>query len=174
MPFEELVKKIGPTLKRITYRLNGHCSFFNDEDLFQEALIHLWQAFRQGKLDDKTDSYILQGCYFHLKNYLRKVKGKEKLLSLEAKMNEEGASFEELLSMRNDNTQPYLDYLDDKMLVERIRNNGLSKREKVILSFYGDGLTTREIGRRIGVSHVMVVKLMAGIRVKCRKYSELV
>ena len=60
MSFEELLEKITPTLKRITYRLNGHFSFFNDEDLFQEALMHLWVEFQQGKLNDKTDSYILQ------------------------------------------------------------------------------------------------------------------
>ena len=74
--FEVLIKRVSPTLKRITYRLNGHFSFFNDEDLFQEALIHLWEDYQKGKIQDKTDSYILQGCHFHLKNYLRKMKPK--------------------------------------------------------------------------------------------------
>lgn len=167
--FEILVKRISPTLKRITYRLNGHFSFFNDEDLFQEALIHLWQDFRKGKLQDKTDSYILQGCYFHLKNYLRKTKVKAKVVSLETIVNEEGANLEEILFLENEDRK-YLDYLNDKLLTEAIRNNGLTQREKEILSFSAEGLTTREIGRRLGISHVRVVKLMVSIRNKCRKY----
>lgn len=83
MGFEELIKKLSPKLTRITYRLNGRFSFFNHEDLYQESLIHLWLKFKQGDLSDKTESYILQGCYFHLKNYIRKNCNKVKLLSLE-------------------------------------------------------------------------------------------
>src|SRR3989338_8897915 len=86
MDFEVLVKKLSPTLKRITYKLNGHFTFFNDEDLFQEALIHLLQDFRAGRLQDKTDSYILQGCYFHLKNYIRKVNERPNVISFDASL----------------------------------------------------------------------------------------
>lgn len=73
MSFQELHQKLSPTIKRIAYRLNGHYRSFNHDDLYQEATIHLWSNFLKGKLSDKTDSYILQGCYFHLKNYIRKV-----------------------------------------------------------------------------------------------------
>jgi DNA-directed RNA polymerase specialized sigma24 family protein len=59
MQFEELVKKLSPTLKRIAYRLSGHFSSFDHNDLYQEELIHLWGEFKQDKLGDKTDSYIL-------------------------------------------------------------------------------------------------------------------
>lgn len=72
LSFEALVGKLTSTLRRITRKLNGHFTFMDDQDLFQEALIHLWSCFQSGSLDDKTDSYILQGCYFHLKNYIRK------------------------------------------------------------------------------------------------------
>ena len=37
--------------------------------------------------------------------------------------------------------------------------NRLNEREKNILSLYLKGLTTREIGRTLGVSHVMVIKV---------------
>lgn len=171
--FKALLKRISPTLKRITYRLNGHFSFFNDEDLFQEALIYLWQGLLDKCLEDKTDSYILQGCYFHLKNYIRKVKGRNKTTSLEAIINEEGTTLEETLSLRHTNPKDFLDSLNDKLLVEVISNNGLSKREKDVLSLYSEGLTVREIGKSLGVSHVMVIKLTAGIRNKCKKYSDL-
>lgn len=164
MSFEELVKRISPTLKRITYKLNGHFSFFSDEDLFQEALVHLWEDFREGKLDDKTDSYILQGCYFHLKNYLRKVQTKTNLVSLDALLNEEGTDLEERLSLEN--SESCFDNLDCKLLMEKIQNGGLTKRESEVLSLCLEGLTTREIGKVLKVSHVRIVKIKANIRRK--------
>jgi len=171
--FETLVNRVSPILKRITYRLNGHFSFFNDEDLFQEALIHLWEDFQEGKLQDKTDSYVLQGCYFHLKNYLRKVKPKMKLISLDLLINDDdGRTLEESLFLKREDSQDARDYLNNKLLVETIRNNGFTKREKDILSFYSKGLPTRAIGERLGVSHVRVIKLMRAIKDKCKKYAD--
>lgn len=164
--FEGLVKRVSPTLKRITYRLNGHFSFFNDEDLFQEALIHLWEDFQKGKLQDKTDSYILQGCYFHLKNYLRKTRDKVSFLSIDNFVDEDGTGLGEILSLEDNNS--CFDYLENKMLIEAIQNNGLTPREKEVLSLCLESLTTREIGQRLGISHVRVVKLRNRIRTKCK------
>ena len=72
MSYPDLLKRLSPRLKGITHKLNGKFTFFNEEDLFQEAAVRLWQEFELGRLAGKTDSYILQGCYFHLKNYIRK------------------------------------------------------------------------------------------------------
>ncbi|MBU1726739.1 MAG: sigma-70 family RNA polymerase sigma factor [Candidatus Omnitrophica bacterium] len=168
--FETLLKKISPTLKRITYRLNYHFTFFNDEDLFQEALIHLWQDFNAGELSDKTDSYILQGCYFHLKNYLRKHLARARFVSIEASLNEEKFTLEGSLSLEDEKSSRYLDDLHTKMLIEAIRNNGLSPREKEVFNFLSQNLTTRQIGERLGVSHVSVVKIISRIREKCKKH----
>jgi len=164
MTFEELVKQISPILKRITYRLNGHFSFFNDDDLYQEALLHLWMDFQAGKLNDKTQSYILQGCYFHLKNYIRTVKVKANLISLNTLISSEDTQLEEILPVND--YRAYFDILDSKFLVEKMQNNGLSKKEKEIIALFLRGLTVREIGRRLGISHVMVVKLKKRIKNK--------
>lgn len=169
MRFEELNNKFSPTIKRIAYKLNGRYRSFDHDDLCQEATLHLWNAFRQNKLADKTDSYILQGCYFHLKNYIRKVNEKQDL-SLDEMVfsGSEDLDFKDLVV---DNAQrDTRELLDDKLLAETIQNNGFDLREKRILMLLKDGLTTRDIGKRVGVSHVMVVKLMAKIRAKCRKY----
>lgn len=169
--FEVLMKRVSPTLKRITYRLNGHYAFLNDEDLFQEALIHLWGGFKQGKLQDKTDSYILQGCHFHLKNYLRKTKPKARCVSLDSLADAEGGRNPgEGLLLEPQDPLNIKDYLHDKLLADTIRNNGFTTREKDILSFCAEGLTTRQMGAKLGISHVRVVKLISKIRDKCRKY----
>ncbi len=162
MDFEILVKRITPKLKGITYRLNGHFSFMSHDDLYQEALLHLWMDFQGNKFADKTDSYILQGCYFHLKNYIRKVQDKARLTSLEELSQEEGVRLEERLA--EDNPIDCFCYLDSKILVENINTGRSTEREKQVLSLLGQGLTVREIGKRIGVSHVRVIKLKNRIR----------
>lgn len=170
MCFEELIKRLSPKLKGIAYRLNGHFSFFNDQDLYQEALMRLWLDFSAGKLDDKTDSYILQGCYFHLKNYIRKNYTRVNLISLENMANQEGQSFDldDILSLKDPHSG--LELIHCEMLIEKINNNGLTRREKEVFGLALEGLTTREIGCRLGVSHVRIVKLKQKIKEKCKKY----
>ncbi|PIQ87745.1 MAG: hypothetical protein COV73_02500, partial [Candidatus Omnitrophica bacterium CG11_big_fil_rev_8_21_14_0_20_43_6] len=98
MSFQELHRKLSPTIKRIAWRLNGHYRSFNHDDLYQEATIHLWSNFLKGKLSDKTDSYILQGCYFHLKNYIRKVNERSNIVSIDAALSvNEEATMQDVL-----------------------------------------------------------------------------
>jgi len=173
MTFEILVKTLSPKLKAIAYRLNHSFTFFDEEDLYQEALLHLWGEFKSGTLSDKTDSYILQGCYFYLKNYIRTHKDKIILLRIDTHSPEDEENPKEPLALKDDNPQRYFDYLNDKLLAELICNNGLKQREKELLPFFAQGLTTREIGRHLGISHVMVIKLTRAIREKCRKYLDI-
>ncbi len=166
MNFEQLYQKLSPTIKRITYRLNGHYRSFNHDDLYQEAIIHLWGNFLKGKLSDKTDSYILQGCYFHLKNYIRKVNERSNIVSIDAALGmDDNTTMENVLGeywscgdCRED--------LHNKLLAQSIRNNGFNRREKMLLEYFSQGLTTRDIGKRLEVSHVTVLKMMRKIRQK--------
>ena len=174
MEFEKLIKRLSPKMKGIAYRLNHRFTFFNDEDLFQEALIHLWENFTAGKLADKTDSYILQGCYFYLQNYIRTVKDKFISFSLDIPVNEEKDNSAVCLPLKDEKSGEYFEHLNRKLLVEVIRNNGLTGREKDLLPFFAEGLTMREIGNRVGVSHVRVLKMRDEIRRKCRKYLDKV
>ena len=170
MHFEELFKRLSPKLKGIVYKLKRQNLFLGEEDLFQEALFHLWKNDKSGLLQDKTDSYILQGCYFHLKNYIRSHTRKVSLVSLYTENFEPGD--ENLVDTLPDafNDSAYLDSLSDKLLAETIQNNGLEPREKEILAFYARGFTIRQIGQRLGISHVRVLKLTRRIREKCYKY----
>jgi RNA polymerase sigma factor (sigma-70 family) len=170
MEFEKLTKKLTPKLKAIAYRLNHRFTFFNGEDLFQEALVHLWKENSAGKLEDKTDSYILQGCYFYLQNYIRTAKDKFFSFSLDGHYADDGDHYEEPLEIKDERSGDYFERLNREMVVEVIRNNGLTGREKELLPFFAEGLTVREIGKRVGVSHVSILKMKAEIRRKCLKH----
>jgi RNA polymerase sigma factor (sigma-70 family) len=156
MSFEVFVKRISPTLERITHRLNGHFTFMDHEDLFQEALVRLWTDFEAGALDDKTDSYVLQGCYYHLKNYIRKVQDKAPVVSLNSMVDEELTRLEEILEAED--VAPF-DYVHGKMQVEALLESGLTQRERDVLALSMEGMTTREVGGKLGISHVAVVKV---------------
>jgi RNA polymerase sigma factor (sigma-70 family) len=161
LTFEALARRVSPTLKSIAHKLNGQLSFVDDQDLFQEGLIHLWTHFTEGTLSDKTDSYILQGCYYHMKNYIRKTRDKAVLLSLNGGSDEDGSSLEESLPAKDFSSQGDV---DEGLQIEAIVESGMSRREKDVLAFSLEGMTTREIGMRLGVSHVSVVKIRSRIK----------
>jgi RNA polymerase sigma factor (sigma-70 family) len=162
--FEDLMRKLSPTLRRITYKLNGHFTFFDEDDLFQEALEHLWNAFENGSIGEKTDSYILQGCYFHLKNYIRKTMDRVKLTSINLPIDEDGSTVEDTLTCPDNSTE---EAADNAILAESLGRIGLSGREEKVLSLSMSGMTVREIGKEMGISHVMVVKIKNKIKIKC-------
>ncbi len=170
--FEILRKRISPVLRRITYKLNGHYASFDHEDLFQEALVHLWNDFNAGKLADKTDSYVLQGCYFHLKNFIRTSAGSTHTVSLFRAGTEDESPEGCAIDPEDQRAGSLREDLHVRMLAETIQNNGFSPREKAIMRLCSQDFTVRQIGSRLGVSHVMVVKIMRGIRQKCRQYAE--
>jgi len=136
-------------------------------------MIHLWDDYKRGKLCDKTDSYILQGCYFYLRNYIRKFKDKAQLISMDTFDSVKDDSELETIYYSKD-ARLYFDDQDRQTLVKKILNNGLSKREKEVLLLCSKDLTTREIGRILGISHVMVIKLRSRIKNKCREFRNFV
>jgi RNA polymerase sigma factor (sigma-70 family) len=166
MSFETLLARLSPTLKKITRKLNGHFSFMDDQDLFQEALLHLWTRFIAGDLTDKTDSYLLQGCYYHLKNYIRKTQDNTTVVSLNGTSEDEGPDLEETLVARD--VVSY-DEVEGDLQIEAIVASGMNQREKDVLFYSLDGMTTREIGVRLGVSHVSVVKARNKIKERYTK-----
>jgi RNA polymerase sigma factor (sigma-70 family) len=168
MCFDSLVHRISPTLKRITKRLNGHFAFFNDEDLYQEALTRLWVDYGEGTLGDKTDSYILQGCYFHLRNYLRKVQDNVILVSFNTSSGEDGVRLEESVPVDDG---IWVDQLESRLQLEVAERKYFTEREKEVLTFILQGMSMREIGGRLGISHVMVLKIRNKIKEKYLQFN---
>ncbi len=169
MTFDNLVHRISPTLKRITRKLNGHYSFFNDEDLYQEALTHLWIDYKEGVLGDKTDSYILQGCYFHLRNYLRKTQDNVTLLSFNTPVGEDGMKLEDSMAVDHSLT---FDQLESRLQIETAEKLYFTEREKEVLMCFLEGMSMREIGAKMGISHVMVLKIRNRIKEKYMQFTK--
>ena len=156
MEFDELYNRISPRLKRIANFYNGRSSFFDRDDLYQEMASHLWNNFKNGVPEGLNDTYIIKGCEFHILNYMRKEKEKAYKISLEVPINENGDTLKENLPSGAESLDRTV---DKRMLVDYIMNNGFSNREKEVFKLLLEGYTVREAGGKLGISHVMVVKL---------------
>lgn len=153
MEYIEFIEGIRSKLIYLVKKIKRDNGYFDENDLLQEIYTYLWIEWSSGNLKEKNESYILKGCYFHLKNFLRKNKSL-KFISLEEMM-ENNSSFD----IPNNNQNSYL------IELEKIYNI-LNEREKKVINFIMDGYTIREIGKNLGISHVMVLKIIKKIRSK--------
>ncbi|MEK7578274.1 MAG: sigma-70 family RNA polymerase sigma factor, partial [Patescibacteria group bacterium] len=140
--------------------------FIDKDDLYQEALINLWERLREGRLNNKTSSYIVRGCYFHIQNYIRTHKVKNNTLSLEEPMETESGERFCLKDAIGDQSQDLARQLNSRFIVDDIMNNGLTKREKDVFRLLYAGLNIRQIAIKLGISHVRVVKIKQNISYK--------
>ena len=166
MGFDELYDRVSPRLKRIANFYNGRSSSFDRDDLYQEMAGHLWNNFKNGVPEELNDAYIIKGCEFHILNYMRKEREKVYKVSMEAPINENGDTLRQTLS---DGAESLDRKVDKKMLVDYIMNNGFSNREKGVFKLLLEGYTVREAGEKLGISHVMVVKLKSKLISKVTK-----
>jgi DNA-binding CsgD family transcriptional regulator len=57
------------------------------------------------------------------------------------------------------------------MEIEAAAKKYLTQREKEVLSCFLEGMSMREIGRKIGISHVMVLKIRNKIKDKYGRFN---
>jgi DNA-directed RNA polymerase specialized sigma subunit len=105
-----------------------------------------------------------------LKNYIRKNYDKAGLLSLDSFCGQDDEDLNLGDILPNCSVASCFDFVNTKLVIERINNNGLTTREKEVFNLSLEGLTTREMGERLGISHVMVVKLKSRIKEKCLQH----
>lgn len=160
MNFRELYEKISPKLKRLARVRSAHCALLEEDDLYQEACLHLWNNFREGMPEGVNESYIVKSCEFHILNYLRKKRKRVNILTMDEPINEEGGTLGDLLA---DDKARGEEHIDRAITIDDIRNNGFSDREKQVFSLLIKGCTVREAGRALGISHVMVVRARKSI-----------
>ena len=126
------------------------------DDLRQEALIHLWliEIHRPGQ----TRSWYLQSCKFHLLHYLASGRSVDSIKRRDGQMPYETQL--EDPSDRHDPVDPgasVQSFVSARELVSLL-SRGLMPVEKAVLEGLADGLGPREIGRRLNISHTMVIK----------------
>lgn len=167
MNFEELLSSLTPRLKQLALKYHSYCSLSDEKDLFNEMVLALWEKWQAGELQGKTESYIVQACYFHLRNYLRNIQDKQRCVSMDDSSDDDALL--PLAELVADQSLSMSAYVEGKALYEKIMNNGLSRREKDVIGYLYDGFTVREIGRLLNISHTMVVKYKQNISRKVSK-----
>lgn len=159
MKFNALYNLLSSRLKITASRLakshNSKNMSIDADDLYQEMSVHLWNNFKDGLPAGINAAYVIKGCQFHVLNYLRKKRFKVKILSLDDLRDEAGHSLKDVLSNPDQSVRRRI---DNQLTIDYIRNNGFSPREKEVFSLLLEGNTVREVGVKLGISHVMVVK----------------
>ena len=170
MNIELLYRRITPELNRIAKKYRSYNSSLDEGDLFQEMCIHLLIRYKSGVPDHLNHSYVIKGCEFHLLNFLRKKKEKLNSQSLEDIQNSEGNRLNNQLS---DTRESLNEMIAVKIVIERIKNELPSVREKKLFVFLLKGYTIREIGKKLEISHVMVHKIKKKMTTKYKLYKKL-
>ena len=86
--------------------------------------------------------------------------------SIESPIDEDGTMLEEVLASSGVSCE---EQVEDEILYSEVYKNDLDGREVAIIKMSADGMTVRQIGKELGISHVAVIKLRKKIRVKCGK-----
>ncbi|MDD4202687.1 MAG: sigma-70 family RNA polymerase sigma factor [Candidatus Omnitrophica bacterium] len=165
MSYSELIKCLEPKLKAIAKKVSRKYTYLDKDDFYQEAVIYLWKMWESNEINDNTQSYLLQGCYYFLKNYIRTVS--KAIDNNRISINSHYDYGEE--NMFDHISRSYSadsDAVEIFLLCDSV-DSVFTDREKDIFYCKLEGYTTREIGIRIGVSHVMVSKIENNMRMKC-------
>ncbi len=101
---------------------------------------------------------------FSPEELFEKVQDKVHILSINTGIGDDGTKLEDILTI--DGITTFDDYLESKIDIEAREENTLQKREKKTLSFIMEGMSMREIGAKLGISHVMVLKIRNKIKEK--------
>ncbi len=165
MDFKILLKKITPKLRYIA-RKNTLYGFYSQEDLYQEMCIYLWQNYRYGLPIGINESYVIKGCEFHIKNFLRKGRPKMVLSSIDEIVYPGGLSLSDILE---DNRAYSKSKMEANISIDNIKGLGLTDKENSVLSLLLKGYTVREIAYQLDISHVMVLKYKNNIKKKWEK-----
>ncbi len=166
MSLKELINDLGPEIRAIAFKLKKDYPSFEVDDLIQEMHLYLWKRFKKKESRDCTRSYMLQGCWFHLKNYIRVSRSRFNFTSLDLELKEGGSALLQVLEGEGEEESK----LEFNLALRNVMNNGLSKREKEVFSLILEGYTLREIGEKLKLSHVMVFKIKKEIKRKSFKH----
>ncbi len=152
-------KEAWASLRSIVSNINADPSV--SDDLFQEALLHLWleEALHPGN----TLSWHLQSCSLHLRNHLRKGRSidspkRRSHSRLASDFSSELSTDGEELSLFDEVPDPGSDIISSATAKEAfdLLLRDLSPCDQKILNALLDGLNMREIASRLHLSHATI------------------
>lgn len=157
----EILEQLGKMVARLTSLPTLR------EDLMQEALIHLWQT--QEQHPGQTRNWYLRNCRFHVLHYLalgRSVDSPKRRAS-QVQPIQTDDEHDDVLD-RLEGTECVVQDVSARDMLASLAKL-LTEREMWVLQWLSEGLATREIAKRLGISHPMVVKLRRKIATLARK-----
>lgn len=169
MHFRILLEKITPAL-RFVARKHLLYTLYDEEDLYQEMCLYLWQHYGNGLPIGINEAYVIKGCEFHIQNFLRKGRPKAPLSSLDELVSPGGPTLGEILEDKGESSGSRI---ENKLTVDEIKSLNLTDKERQVISFLLKGHTVRETATAMGISHVMVLKHKKSIIRKWRKKKRL-
>src|SRR5215472_16127631 len=142
------------SLVRMVRRMTANSAL--REDLLQEALIHLWLA--ETRRPGQTKSWYLQSCKYHLLHYLASGRSVDSAKRRGGQL-EVGSDSDDrdMLLEQADHGDSVLTWVSARDIISLLTPQ-LLPRERAVLGCFADGLGPREIGRKLRMSHTMVIK----------------
>jgi len=171
MKFAEAVEKLETKLRKIAGNVTSNKA--DQDDLLQEGWLYLWK--NRGKLENKTISYVLRGCYFRFIDYLKQgssidSKSRENVTVISLYyISDEGQT--PLVSSIPSGAEDAKDVLIAKDLEEQIRKR-LNAKLKGTYDLLLEGHTLGEIAKRLDLTHEAVRLRVRKIRRIARDYLE--
>jgi DNA-directed RNA polymerase specialized sigma24 family protein len=149
-----LVDESQESLVRMVRRMTANTAL--REDLLQEALIHLWLT--ELRRPGQTKSWYLQSCKYHLLHYLSSGRsvdsGKRRSGQLQPTLD---ADHGEVFPDQGDSGNSVLTWVSARDIISLLSPQ-LLPQENAVLHCFADGLGPREIGRKLNISHTLVIK----------------
>jgi len=162
--FNQWVSPFLPTLYTISGKIGKLPQWVDREDVVSQMLFDLWEKWKRGELQNKPTSYIFRNCWFAAQNYRRTSKDKILALSLDKPVDEEGTP---LITLIEDDSS-FFQTIEIKQSICKLKEK-LTQREKEVFHLQKQEYTTREIAKKLGISHVRVVRIQQNIRKKARQ-----
>ena len=125
------------------------------DDLLQEALIHLW--LKETTRPGQTKSWYFQSCKYHLWHYLsagRSVDSAKRRAS-QLDISEESPAMDWILE--DDSGESVVASVSARDIMALLSPR-LQAQERAVLRCFSEGLRLREIGRKLKISHTMVIR----------------
>jgi len=144
---------IRQSLARIIRKMTANGAL--REDLLQEALIHLWLT--ELARPAQTRSWYMQSCRYHLMHYLAAGRSVDSTKRRAGQLHFAEDSEECDWLLNDDSGASVFGWVSARDIMSLLTPH-LHAQERAVLECFADGLRVREIGRKLDISHTMVIR----------------